>query len=147
MFLNLRIRDSSVAVEVPCLTHFLSCWLIRLRLARKQIASFFFFFFFFSPTIVWNISLCGVVTGGFQEYFSWGGVTEGVPYVVQMDFQILPLAELLKESFIVEEFPKVLNLFWCTAFQQKWLSSKVNLSFSLSHKARVSWWCNWNWCL
>ena len=110
MLLNLRIHDSSVAVEVSCLTHFLSCWLVRLRLARKQIATFFcfvlcfFFFFFFFQAAFRNISL---------------GVAEVVPYVVQMDFQILPLAELLKESFIVEEFPKVLNLFWCTAFQQK----------------------------
>lgn len=74
-------------------------------LATSQKADCIFFFFFFSPSC-------------FQEYFSWCGVTEVVPYVVQMDFQILPLAELLKESFIVEEF-HVLNLFWCTAFQQK----------------------------
>ena len=77
-----------------------------LATSQKADCIFFFFFFFLFPSC-------------FQEYFSWCGVTEVVPYVVQMDFQILPLAELLKESFIVEEFPKVLNLFWCTAFQQK----------------------------
>lgn len=82
---------------------FPKCWLIRLRLARKQIASFFCFCF---PKLLSGIFLlvwchrgCSICRPNGFSNSSFSRAFERV-------------------FFFVEEF-QVLNLFWCTAFQQK----------------------------
>ena len=65
----------------------------------------------------------------FQEYFSCCSVTEVVQNVAQMDFQIVPYVELLKE--FLDSFPKVSKFFGGLPSTEM-IVQQYNLSFSLT---------------